>query len=152
MKTQLAEKLQHVTGVNLSSLVDEAITEYINQRPHIKATFEVENNIVVKGDQALLNDFVEKLIQNSIRFNSSSTHHSIVFGRVKNDLSTFFIMNSDLGVSTGVSFGAFKYLDKKDLGQEVTEINSIMSVHKGKFWAIGKKDVGSIFYFSIGQQ
>lgn len=139
-------------SVNLSVLVDEVITDYISQRPELKATFEVENNIVVQGDRALLKTFVEKLIQNSISFNQSSSHHSIIFGHTRDDQGMYFIMNNELGSSSDkVSFGSFNYLDKKDLGRdELKNLQAIITGHNGKFWGIGKRDVGSIFYFSIG--
>lgn len=142
---------KHTEPVNLSGLVDEVITDYISQRPGIKATFEVENNIVVQGDQSLLKTFIEMLIQNVIFLNLSSQHHSIVFGRAQEEPGTYFIMNNELGANAAkVSFGSFNYLDKKDFGTELKDIQSIITGHSGKFWAIGKKDVGSIFYFSIG--
>ncbi len=144
-----ASKQLQTGSVNLSVLVDEIITGYIGQRPELKATFEVENNIVVQGDYTLLRSFIEKLIQNSMDINSSSQHHSIVFGRAKDDLKTYFIMNNELGNSSKVSFGSFDYLDKKDLGDDLKSIQTIIKNHNGKFWGIGKKDIGSIFYFSI---
>ncbi len=137
--------------VNLSVLVDEVITDYINQRPELKATFEVENSIIVQGDRQLLKALVEKLIQNSISLNHSSSHHSIIFGHASDDKGTYFIMNNELGLNSDkVSFGSFNYLDKKDLGAELKDIQAIISAHNGKFWGIGKRNVGSIFYFSIG--
>lgn len=136
--------------INLSTLVVQVITDFVTERPAVKATFEVENNIIVKGNYAKLKLMLEKIMVNSFSLNVSSQHHSIVFAKSRDELQTYFIMNSELGNTSGTSFGSFGYLDKKELGSEFQAIQSIVAGHNGKFRAIGKKDVGSIFYFSIG--
>lgn len=136
-------------SINLSTLVVQVITDLISERPEVKATFEVENNIIVKGDYEKLRLLLKKIIDNSFLMNSSSNHHSLIFGRSRDEQETYFIMNSELGNTSGVSFGSFGYLDKKDLGAELQIMQAIVASHNGKFKAIGKKDVGSIFYFSL---
>lgn len=138
-------------SINLSTLVVQVITDFITERPDIKATFEVENNIVVRGDYQKLSLLLKKIISTSFQLNLPSQHHSLVFARSRDEQQTFFIMNSELGSASGVSFGAFGYLDKKDLGSDLQTMQEIVASHNGKFRAIGKRDIGSIFYFSFGE-
>jgi light-regulated signal transduction histidine kinase (bacteriophytochrome) len=138
-------------SINLSTLVVQVITDFISERPDVKATFEVENNIIVKGDYQKLSQLLKNIISTSFLLNLSSQHHSLIFARSRDEHQTFFIMNSELGNTSGVSFGAFGYLDKKELGPELQVMQAIVASHNGKFRAIGKKDIGSIFYFSLGE-
>lgn len=136
--------------VDLSALVVQVITDFITERPEIKATFEVENNIRVTGDYERLKLLVKKIIVNSFLMNLSSAHHSLIFAKSRDEQETYFIMNSELGNASGVSFGVFGYLDKKDLGPDLQMMQTLVASHNGKFRALGKKEVGSIFYFSLG--
>lgn len=137
-------------SINLSALVVQVITDFIGERPDVKATFEVENNIVVKGDYLKLRLLLQKIILNSFLLNISSGHHSLIFAKSRDEKQTYFIMNSELGNGSGVSFGSFGYLDKKELGADHQMMQAIVASHNGKFKALGKKDIGSIFYFSLG--
>jgi len=136
-------------SINLSTLVVQVITDFISECPDVKATFEVENNIVVRGDYQKLSLLLKKIITQSFELNPAFQHHSLVFARSRDEHQTFFIMNSELGNTAGVAFGAFGYLDKKELGAELQTMQEIVESHNGRFSAIGKKDIGSIFYFSL---
>ncbi|PZR36295.1 MAG: hypothetical protein DI538_14105 [Azospira oryzae] len=137
--------------VSLSNLVEEVISQFIKTNPGLKATFEIEKNILVTGDYDLLKVAVEKLIANAIRCTLQTKEPTIVFGQIE-DEQVYFIMDNGNGFDVHKNAPLdkpYRHLSKGQFDEELTAVRRIIIKHGGRIWGAETEDIGAVFYFSL---
>ncbi len=137
--------------VSLSNLVEEVVSQFIKNNTGLKATFEIENNILVNGDYELLKVAVENLIANAIRCTLMSEEPTIVFGQIE-DEQVYFIMDNGKGFSLqkkSPSSKGYRHISKGQFNEELTTVRRIIVKHGGRIWGAEREDIGAVFYFSL---
>lgn len=143
--------------VNLSALAHEVIANLVQRDPHIKATFEIEDNLMAKGDQKLLRIALENLIGNAIKYSSKNNFSKVQFGKQldENNEAVFFIRDNGVGFDMQFSdklFRAFQRLHEGEFdgsGIGLATVKRIIAKHGGNIRAEGKTDEGATFYFTL---
>jgi chemotaxis family two-component system sensor kinase Cph1 len=140
--------------VNLSAIVHEVISSLIQRNPTIKASFEIEEGIITKGDHKLLKIALENLISNAIKYSSKNNFSKVQFGKQK-DQNVFFIKDNGVGFDMLFAdklFRAFQRLHEGEFdgsGIGLATVKRIIAKHGGSIWAEAKVDEGATFYFTI---
>lgn len=147
--------------VNLSAIAHEIIASLIQRDPTIKATFEVEENLVTKGDHKLLKIALENLIDNAIKYSSKNPFAKVQFGKLHEISSdtvtatTFFIKDNGVGFDMAFSdklFRAFQRLHEGEFdgsGIGLATVKRIILKHGGTIRVEAKPDEGATFYFTL---
>jgi light-regulated signal transduction histidine kinase (bacteriophytochrome) len=137
--------------ISLSYLVEEVISEFILNDPGLRASFEIENNITVKGDYNALKMVIRNLIGNAIRCTMNLHEPLIAFGQIE-DEKIYFIMDNgkgfDLETST-MNTHPFHHPSLENQGNELTMVRRIIVKHGGKIWGVTNGNIGAVFYFSL---
>lgn len=143
--------------VNLSAIAHEVIATLIQRDPSIKATFEIEENMLAKGDHKLLRIALENLIGNAIKYSSKNSFAKIQFGKQlnENNETEFFIRDNGVGFDMQFAdklFRAFQRLHEGEFdgsGVGLATVKRIIAKHGGNIRAEAKVDEGATFYFTL---
>lgn len=143
--------------VNLSALAHEVIATLIQRDPAIKATFEIEENMLAKGDHKLLRIALENLIGNAIKYSSKNSFAKIQFSKQlnENNETEFFIRDNGVGFDMQFAdklFRAFQRLHEGEFdgsGVGLATVKRIIAKHGGNIRAEAKVDEGATFYFTL---
>lgn len=134
----------------------------------IKETFE-ENNVSIKisknipetfCDQVTIRELFRNLIANAIKYNDKDIK-IIEVGFKKNHDSrknVFFVKDNGIGIEKkffGTIFEIFKRLENRDdqgTGFGLSLVKKIVENHHGEIWLESKKNIGTIFYFTLNNE
>ena len=141
--------------VNLTSLVHNIAIELQGQSER-KVSFEIANDVSVKGDQALLKAALTNLLSNSWKFTAKQSSPKVVFGVQKiEEKLVYFVQDNGCGFDmkyVGKLFGLFQRLhtdrefDGTGIGLAVTQ--RIIHRHGGKIWVESEPSKGTTVYFT----
>jgi|JI10StandDraft_1071094.scaffolds.fasta_scaffold09000_4 chemotaxis family two-component system sensor kinase Cph1 len=140
--------------VSLSTMVEEVVAANINQKPDLRATFDIQNHITVSADKKLLKIAVENLIDNAIKYSSKTTNPVIQFGKMA-EQNVFFISDNGTGFDMKFKdklFGAFQRLHEGEYegsGIGLATVKRIVTRHSGEIWAESVEGKGATFYFTL---
>lgn len=134
--------------ISLSDLVEEVVSEFVKDKPGLKASFEIENNVIVKGNYQVWKIAVKNLIENAIRYSSRADQPSVVFGRMENEY-VYLVMDNGSQFSLKQTDTLLGVLMQRQFPPETTTLQRIMVKHGGRIWEIEKGSVGALFYFSF---
>lgn len=143
--------------VNLSAMAHEVIASLVQRDPSIRATFEVEENLMAKGDHKLLRIALENLIGNAIKYSAKNSFAKVQFGKQTGDTNEteFFIRDNGVGFDMQFAdklFRAFQRLHEGEFegsGVGLATVKRILAKHGGNIRAEGKVDEGATFYFTL---
>jgi PAS domain S-box-containing protein len=148
---------QQNTRVNLTQLVNEAVTETRQDTEGRNIDWKIGALPDFYGDRSMFKLVLVNLISNAIKFTRTRTQARIEIGCSegnKNDL-TIFVRDNGVGFDmTYVNklFGVFQRLHQSDAfegtGIGLATVQRIIHRHGGKVWAEGLVDHGATFYFS----
>lgn len=144
--------------VNLSKLAAETLRSLQSADPDRQVEFQIEPDLVVKGDPGLLGIALDNLIQNAWKFTSRKKKARIEIGSLIEDgRRVFFVRDNGAGFDMAFSdklFGVFHRLHKSNefegTGIGLATVRRIVERHRGEVWATGELDRGAIFYFTVG--
>jgi len=143
--------------VDASALVNELASEITRQSPGRRAAFTVQEGMSVKGDEALLRDVFQNLLDNAWKFTAKKEETVIAVGCVAGETEdTFFVRDNGVGFDmafAGKLFGAFERLhavhEFPGTGIGLATVQRIVRRHGGRVWAEAKVGQGAAFYFSL---
>lgn len=145
--------------VNLSAIVQETIKNLIESQPQRSVQWNINPEITVLGDAALLRIVLENLLSNAWKFTSNCTQTQIEFSTtlISDNTPAYFIRDNGVGFDmTYVNklFIAFQRLHSTDefpgTGVGLAIVQRIIHRHGGKVWAEAIINQGATFYFTLG--
>ena len=148
--------IQH-RPVNLSDLVRKISREMMEQDISRNVTLKIQNEVIVKGDESLLQIALENLIGNAWKYTSRKPEACIEFGmRPLEGKPVLFVRDNGVGFNMEYAdklFVAFQRLHKPDefegTGIGLATVGRIIFRHGGEIWAEAKEGEGACFYFSL---
>lgn len=132
----------------------------------IKSSYGVSNEIEINitdlppayGDISLVNQVLQNLIENAVKYSSDEDKISVEIGAVNEpDGQLYYISDNGVGFNMKYHdkiFGVFQRLhtdsDFKGTGVGLAIVKRIIQKHGGRIWAESKPGEGSTFYFKLG--
>ncbi len=145
--------------VDLSQLVKQILFELQEESPDRQVTCTIQPDLIVLGDEHLLQILLVNLCSNAWKFTSRKEQAHIEFGCLDaENQSVFFIRDDGAGFEMAYMnklFGTFQRLhniqDFEGTGIGLATVKRIIQRHGGRVWAESEVDHGAAFYFTIGE-
>lgn len=144
--------------VDLTLLATGLATEIELTYPQRRYRFEIDEDMVVVGDESLLTQMLQNLLNNAVQYYKPGKSTVIEVGaeRPENGRRVFYVRDNGMGFDTKHArglFAAFERLGKKQgaegLGAGLAIAQRIVHRHGGEIWAEGKAGKGATFYFRL---
>jgi len=144
-------------GVNLSQMATDILNSFQKAEAQRQVAVEVEENIIVRGDQRLLRVVLENLLSNSWKYTSKHPTACIKFGTIQSPgTSIYYVKDDGAGFDMRYAdklFGAFQRLhgiaEFPGTGVGLATASRIIHRHGGEIWAEGQVEKGATFYFTL---
>ena len=145
------------THINMSSLIDDILTELQHADRDRQITASTQPNLVAHADPRLVRIALSNLIGNAWKFTSKTQNARIeVFSTQKDFQTVFAIRDNGAGFDMTYAkkmFGAFQRLHRSDefegTGIGLATTQRIIHKHQGDIWAESKIGQGATFYFTL---
>ncbi len=155
--SRLSRSEMHFESVDLSILAHGITNKLQKSQPDRNVHFNIEEHIIVDGDQRLLSIAMQNLFDNAWKFTSKKEQAEIAFGQVENgEKNEYFVRDDGAGFDmayAGSLFGVFQRLHSTEefdgTGIGLVIAQRIINRHGGVIRAEGKVGEGATFYFTI---
>jgi len=146
-----------ISDVNMSVMLRSLAKEIQMLYPGVEYNVKVEDNIIIKGDYALINQLLDNLLRNAFKFSVKASSPSIEFFKTeKEGLALFCIKDNGagfIGQNDEKLFTPFKRFHSdyefEGIGIGLAIAKKIIDKHKGTIWAESQPGKGAAFYFTI---
>jgi PAS domain S-box-containing protein len=143
--------------VDLSKMVHEIIDTNQQRNPLNGMTVNIQEDIIVQGDQRLIHIAMTNLLDNAWKFTGKQEHPQVEFGAiVKDGERIIFVRDNGVGFDmnyAGKLFGAFQRLHRSDefpgTGIGLATVRRVMNRHGGQAWAESEVGKGATFFFTL---
>jgi PAS domain S-box-containing protein len=143
--------------VDLSKMVHEIIDTNQQKNPLNGMTVNIQEDIIVQGDQRLMHIAMTNLLDNAWKFTGKQEHPQVEFGAiVKDGERIIFVRDNGVGFDmnyVGKLFGAFQRLHRFDefpgTGIGLATVRRVMNRHGGQAWAESEVGKGATFFFTL---
>lgn len=144
--------------VDLSAIAENVGEELKKTQPERRAEFAIKEGLHAKGDPSLLRLVLENLIGNAWKFTSKKEEAAIEVGMetAADGKAVFFVRDNGAGFDMKYAdrlFNPFQRLHTEGefpgTGIGLATVQRIIQRHGGRIWAVGQKDRGATFYFTI---
>jgi PAS domain S-box-containing protein len=120
-------------------------------------TFNVQEDIIIHGDQRLMHIALTNLLDNAWKFTGKQEHPHIEFGAiVKDGKRIIFVRDNGAGFDMKYAvklFGTFQRLHRADefpgTGIGLAIVLRVINRHGGKVWAESEMGKGATFFFTL---
>lgn len=153
-------------SVDLSRLASHICSDLKLAHPERQGDFEIQPNLVARGDGRLLQVLLENLLNNAWKFTVKTENAKIEFGAILTDLATvneegiryqtYFVRDNGIGfdmVYADKLFSPFQRLHSINEfpgnGIGLATVQRIVHRHGGQVWAEGSLGQGAAFYFTL---
>lgn len=140
----------------LGKLVVRILAGLREAEPDRRAEFDVDEELVAKGDLNLMESALENLLRNAWKFSRERPLARIAFGVGTEDSQVCFVRDNGVGFDMEYAdsiFGPFQRLHSADrfegTGIGLATVQRVIHRHGGRIWVESEKDVGTTFYFSL---
>jgi len=137
------------TDVNLTEVFENASQVFENPNA---VSFNIERDLVARGDHRLLQLLAQNLIENAIKF--SPAGGTVTVG--KRDDGVFFVADQGIGFKPEYASMLFKPFHRlhtegefPGTGIGLASVHRIVERHGGRVWAEGQLGKGATFYFTL---
>lgn len=137
--------------ISLSYLVEEVISEFIRRHPSLRANFEIENHVLVKGNYDELKGVIRNLVGGAIRCTEKTTNATIIFGQVENE-QIYFVMDNGNGFKMRpqkVNDNFFFHTSFGHKSSELSKVKRMMIKRGGRVWGNSQETTATVFHFSL---
>jgi signal transduction histidine kinase len=143
--------------VDMSAAARELIDELLVAYPGRTVEVDVAEGIMAVGDRRLLEDLLQNLLGNALKFTSRQPRARVEFGAYTHGRETvYFVKDDGVGFDmahTGKLFGAFSRLHAPNefggAGVGLATVQRIVQRHGGKIWAESQPGRGACFSFTL---
>lgn len=155
--SRMGRKELQLDSVDTNALVAEVWRDLEPERRGRNITWRAGEMPVVKGDRPMLKQVWLNLLANAIKYTGRRDQAEIEAGATCGPAEVeFFVKDNGAGFDmeyAGKLFGVFQRLHQKEefegTGIGLANVRRIVTRHGGKTRAIGEKDRGATFYFSL---
>lgn len=143
--------------VNLSSLAHGIADKLRESEPERTVNFNIEDGVIVTGDERLIRIALQNLFDNAWKFTSKQARAEITFGRIRDGEKTeYFVRDNGAGFDMAYAdklFGVFQRLhtvkEYEGTGIGLVTVQRIVHRHGGIIHAEAKIGEGAAFYFTL---
>jgi len=144
-------------GVNLTSMAKHVFDRLREQAPERNLRLTIGDLPPGRGDQSLLYQVMENLLNNAIKFTRSRKTTVIeVGGKDAENETIYYVKDNGVGYDERYAdklFNAFQRLHRREdyegTGIGLAIVKRIIERHGGRVWAEGKVNKGATFYFAL---
>lgn len=142
------------------SRIAASLADGLRQRdPARSIDFQIEDGMIVEGDERLLHAVLENLMSNAYKFTGKVGEAVIAVGSsLEKGRRTFFVKDNGAGFDSTQAakmFTAFQRLhtssEFEGTGIGLATVKRIIEKHGGAIWADGQPGQGAIFHFTIAE-
>ncbi len=145
--------------VDLAALARQTVEGLHRAEPARRVELVIADELVVEGDAGLLGLVIENLIGNAWKFTSKKPVTRIEVGLCPGEgPPTYFVRDNGAGFDMRYAkrlFGPFQRLHSsaefEGAGIGLAKVRRIVRRHTGRVWAEGEREIGSTFYFTLGE-
>ncbi|MDA1188115.1 MAG: ATP-binding protein [Chloroflexi bacterium] len=144
--------------VGLSSVAIVIMKELQLGEPERDVTVDIEEDITVFADEALVTALLRNLLGNAWKFTSKREQTHIEFGFAEQE-KAYFVKDNGVGVEESYLprlFEPFRRFhsaaEYKGTGIGLSIVKRVIERHGGRVWAESEVDVGTTFYFTLGEE
>lgn len=157
---QLARVTSHeysVKKVDVSHLAETVVENLRSMEPDREVNIKIQQNMLIFGDERLLEVAMENLIGNAWKYTSKQANPIIEVGATEgNNKQTYFVKDNGVGFDMRYVdniYLPFKRLHKAEQypgsGIGLATVKRIIDRHGGHLWAESEPGKGSVFYFDL---
>lgn len=147
----------NIETVNITQLAHEIAHELTRLEPQRTVEFNIEDELLVRGDKRLLEAALRNLIGNAWKFTSNhSLAHIQVGSMPHNGQKAYFIKDDGAGFDMAFADKLFVAFHRLHSAQEfpgtgigLATVARIIHRHGGEIWAEGAVEQGATFYFTL---
>ena len=146
--------------VDLSALAAEIAGRLRESHPDREVEFVIQPELIVLGDEHLLEVALDNLLGNAVKFTGKCDHARIEFARAnQNGGFAFCVRDNGAGFDMAYAshlFGAFQRLHRASefpgTGIGLATVQRVIRRHGGRIWAEAQPGRGATFYFTLGEK
>ena len=144
--------------VNLSDEVAQAIRQCQLMEPHRPCDIDIEPDLIVMGDKALLRQVVVNLVNNSWKYAKNELLLQMKFGSYEDPQKgkVYYLRDNGVGFSMSAAESIFQPFQRlheerefKGTGIGLATVARIIRRHGGEVWCESKIKEGASFYFYL---
>lgn len=144
-------------NIDLSQLAQEIVMNLQKDEPERQVTFNIQSDMLVRGDKRLLQAVLQNIIGNSWKYTSKHPSARIEFAQMQEqEVPTYYVKDDGAGFDMQYAdklFGAFQRLhginEFPGTGVGLATVARIIHRHGGKIWAEAAVEKGATFYFTL---
>ncbi len=153
---RVARKEMRSEPVELGALAHRIAGELRQDDPDREVELKIEENLIARGDPALLRQVLENLLGNAWKFTSRNPRATIEIGRTNTPERAYFVRDDGAGFDMRYAdklFGVFQRLhpvsEFTGTGVGLAIVQRIIHRHGGRVWAEAAPEQGATFYFTL---
>jgi light-regulated signal transduction histidine kinase (bacteriophytochrome) len=143
--------------VDLSALAGEIAARLAETEPARAVKFTAAREVWAEGDEGLLREVLDNLLDNAWKFTRNTARAEVEFGARQRDGETaYFVRDNGRGFDmafAGRLFQAFQRLHSPNefpgTGVGLSIARRVVEHHGGRIWAEAAEDKGAAFYFTL---
>ena len=143
--------------VNLSAVVNKVLNDLALTEPDRRVTCRIDPDVIVQGDQHLLEIMMTNLLNNAWKYSSHSEQPVIEFGvRQSETIPVYYVKDNGTGFDmkdAGKLFRVFSRLHDSNqfdgTGIGLATVQRIIIRHGGRIWAEAEVGLGATFLFTL---
>lgn len=156
--SKLEQQINFVTDVNLNDVMKTVSANLKDTITANKAEISCPTLPVIKGNETMLTELFQNLVENGIKYNTSSDKKVNIELAEKNGSWQFVVSDNGIGFEQEYAQQIFKIFKRlhsdnefQGTGIGLTICQKVVEKHKGKIHAESEKGKGSKFVFTLSK-
>lgn len=144
--------------IDLTALVHNMSRKLSTNGPHPNITWKIQDNMVISGDQHLIEILIQNLLDNAVKFTRHEATPIIEVGEMEvAGVKTYFVKDNGVGFDMEYAdkvFIPFHRLHQRTFegtGIGLATVQRVVERHGGRVWAESKEGQGATFCFTLNE-